>query len=80
MNLRHLARKLEADHPAGLTASEQLLSNYDLLPVPEEQKTWGWLSFVSLRPRSRRAFAYPLRCIFGSPTVITSTRLSSRHR
>lgn len=47
MRLRTVVRKLEAEHPAGLSAGELFLANADLLPTPEEKKTWGHWSFVS---------------------------------
>lgn len=46
MRFRAVMRKLEAEHPEGVTAGEMFLSNTDLLPVSEEKKTWNHMSFV----------------------------------
>ncbi|KAF7325731.1 hypothetical protein MKEN_00423500 [Mycena kentingensis (nom. inval.)] len=38
-----LLRRLEVDHPPGLTQKELFLANEDLYPVPVEKRTWaGW--------------------------------------
>ncbi|KAI0739069.1 permease for cytosine/purines, uracil, thiamine, allantoin-domain-containing protein [Daedaleopsis nitida] len=42
-----LFRKLEVSHSEGLTYSETFLQNEDLLPVPEEKRTWGVWNFVA---------------------------------
>jgi cytosine/uracil/thiamine/allantoin permease len=50
MQVKQLLRKLEAKHPEGLSTAQQFLASEDLLPVPEEQKTWNHWSFVCLYP------------------------------
>jgi len=47
MSLRKVVKKIEAEHPEGVTAGEMFLSNSDLLPVSEDKKTWNHFSFVS---------------------------------
>lgn len=46
MRLRSVVKRLETEHPEGLTSTEMFLSSRDLLPVPPEEKTWGYFSFV----------------------------------
>lgn len=47
MKAKTLLKKLETDHPEDLTSGEMFLANADLLPVPDSQRTWNHLSFVS---------------------------------
>lgn len=47
MQLRTLVKRLETEHPEGMTRGELFLANEDLLPVEEKKKTWTHLSFVA---------------------------------
>ena len=47
MGAKSVLKRLEAEHPEGLTNSEMFLASRDLLPVPKAEKTWGYMSFVS---------------------------------
>lgn len=47
MRLRQIVKKLETEHPEGLTQAEMFLASEDLLPVTEEKKTWDHWNFVS---------------------------------
>lgn len=47
MRLRSIVKKLETEHPEGLTSAEMFLASTDLLPVDESQKTWDHWNFVS---------------------------------
>lgn len=49
MKASQIIRKLESNHPEGLTRTELFLASEDLLPVTEEKKTWDWWNFVRLR-------------------------------
>lgn len=40
-------KKLETEHPKGMSAGELFLANEDLLPVDERKKTWTHLSYVA---------------------------------
>ncbi|KAI0716451.1 permease for cytosine/purines, uracil, thiamine, allantoin-domain-containing protein [Earliella scabrosa] len=42
-----IVKKLEVNHTEGLTYSESFLQNEDLLPVPEEKRTWGYWGFIA---------------------------------
>jgi NCS1 family nucleobase:cation symporter-1 len=53
MGAKGVLKRLEAEHPEGLTNAEMFLASRDLLPVPEAQKTWGYMSFVSAPPGPR---------------------------
>jgi NCS1 family nucleobase:cation symporter-1 len=44
--LRRVARKLETEHPEGLSRAEMFLASEDLLPVSSEKKTWNGWNFV----------------------------------
>ncbi|RPD56001.1 NCS1 nucleoside transporter family [Lentinus tigrinus ALCF2SS1-6] len=43
-----IIKKLEVSHAEGLTYSESFLQNEDLLPVPEDKRTWGYWNFIAL--------------------------------
>ncbi|TFL02698.1 permease [Pterulicium gracile] len=47
MGLKELGRKIEVDYRPGRTHSELFLANHDLLPVPEENRTWRSHNFVA---------------------------------
>jgi len=47
MKARALLKKLETEHPDGLTNTEMFLTSKDLLPTHPSEKTWGYSSFVS---------------------------------
>ncbi|KAJ6470109.1 permease for cytosine/purines, uracil, thiamine, allantoin-domain-containing protein [Mycena vitilis] len=42
-----LLQRLEVAHEPGLTHSQLFLTNEDLLPVPEEQRTWAGFNFFA---------------------------------
>ncbi|PIL23545.1 transporter [Ganoderma sinense ZZ0214-1] len=42
-----IVQRLQVDHLPGLTYSELFLQNEDLLPVPEEKRTWGYWNFIA---------------------------------
>ncbi|KAI0720755.1 permease for cytosine/purines, uracil, thiamine, allantoin-domain-containing protein [Cerioporus squamosus] len=42
-----IVKKLEVSRTEGLTYSESFLQNEDLLPVPEEKRTWGYWNFIA---------------------------------
>ncbi|PIL23546.1 transporter [Ganoderma sinense ZZ0214-1] len=42
-----IIQRLQVDHAPGLTYSELFLQNEDLLPVPEEKRTWGYWNFIA---------------------------------
>lgn len=45
--LSKIARKLETKHEPGLSASDLFLQNFDLQPVEEARRTWGFWNFVA---------------------------------
>ena len=47
MRVKQFLKKLEAEHPEGLSKAEMFLASKDLLPVPKNERTWGYLSYVS---------------------------------
>ncbi|KAJ8481865.1 hypothetical protein ONZ51_g5709 [Trametes cubensis] len=42
-----LIQKLQVPHDRTLSYSESFLQNEDLLPVPEEKRTWGYWNFIA---------------------------------
>lgn len=44
---KRILRKLETNHPEGLSGTELFLASEDLLPVTEDKKTWDYWNFVS---------------------------------
>jgi hypothetical protein len=79
--VKRILKKLETNHPDGLSGTELFLASEDLLPVTEDKKTWDYLNFVS-GPSSfcdsakGSTLTYP-RSRSGSQTVSTSTRSPS---
>jgi len=47
MEARTIIKKLETEHPEGLSNAELFLTSKDLLPTNPAEKTWGYSSFVS---------------------------------
>jgi len=46
MGAKTVLKKLETEHPEGLTTSELMLQNDDLLPVPEKFRLWKHWNFI----------------------------------
>lgn len=46
MRVKQVLKKLETEHPEGLSQVEMFLASDDLLPVGEEMKTWDHWNFV----------------------------------
>ncbi|KAL8276990.1 hypothetical protein RQP46_010625 [Phenoliferia psychrophenolica] len=65
MKLERLIRLLEAPRPDNLSGVESYLQNDDLLPVPEEERTWKAWNYYSfwVPPIS-------LVCLSSSPTLV----------
>lgn len=43
---KKLLKKLEIDHPPGLTTAQLMLMNYDLKPVEDARRSWSWYNYV----------------------------------